>query len=400
MIIVLRIILAIALCQLCLAQQFQHVIIVIQENRSTDNLFGASGIPGADVVTQLKRGKVACLGTTILKGPNLSHNHQAFLAESNGIYPKGSCNYVSAGIQPYWDIASQYGFANYMFQTNQGESYPAHQFLFAGTSATDNVNNIMVSDNNSSNSAVYGCVRLALVPTLAPDGTVGSVESCYNRAALPDLITAAGLSWHFYASSSKTIWNAPASDPLYYGNKALISTKPQQILTDIATNKLANVVWITPAGAYSDHGGENTGGGPAWVASIVNAVGQSPYWQNTAILITWDDWGGWWDHVAPLANNTGWCSNYCYGFRVPLLVVSAQTPTGYVDNNIHDFGSILHFVETNFGLPNIGPGGWADAYADNLSEFFTPGESRSFTIIQARPLTKKELADRSDPDND
>ncbi len=141
-------------------------------------------------------------------------------------------------------------------------------------------------------------------------------------------------------------------------------------------------------------------GGPAWVASIVNAVGQSAYWENTAILVTWDDWGGFWDHVPPLANDTGWCMEYCYGFRVPLLVISAQTPS-MVDNDVHDFGSILHFVEANFGLGNIGPGGWADSFADDLSGFFPDGLARrKFVPIKARKLTTKELADHGAPDND
>jgi phospholipase C len=171
------------------------------------------------------------------------------------------------------------------------------------------------------------------------------------------------------------------------------------VLTDIASGNLANVVWVTPAQAYSDHPAGTNGGGPAWVASIVNAVGASPYWQNTAIFVTWDDWGGWWDHVAPPVNSTGWCANYCYGFRVPLLVISAQTPP-MVDNDTHDFGSILHFVESNFGLGQIGPGGWADAWADDLSGFFVQQAHREFRTVKARKLTKAELADRGEPDND
>ena len=120
------------------------------------------------------------------------------------------------------------------------------------------------------------------------------------------------------------------------------------------------------------------------------------YWQNTAILVTWDDWGGWYDHVSPLANNTGWCGSYCYGFRVPLLVISAYTPA-MADNQTHDFGSILHFVESNFGLASLG---YADAFADDLSEFFVPGKPRQFLRVKARKLTARELADVGDPDEE
>jgi phospholipase C len=90
----------------------------------------------------------------------------------------------------------------------------------------------------------------------------------------------------------------------------------------------------------------------------------------------------------------------CYGFRVPLLVISAQTPAGYVDNNVHDFGSIMHFVENNYSLGLIGPGTWADSYADDLSGFFQPGTpARAFHPIKTRKLTSAELADKGDPDD-
>ena len=83
------------------------------------------------------------------------------------------------------------------------------------------------------------------------------------------------------------------------------------------------------------------------MASIVNAIGNSPYWSNTAIFITWDDWGGWYDHVPPHSI----INSYEYGFRVPLIVVSPYAKPGYVSHVTHDFGSILKFIEQNFGLP-------------------------------------------------
>lgn len=105
---------------------------------------------------------------------------------------------------------------------------------------------------------------------------------------------------------------------------------------------------MIPDGRWSDHANDNTGLGPSWVAAIVNAIGgfnnNCGYWQNTAIVIAWDDWGGWFDHEPPvvLAGNQG---DYQYGFRVPLIVVSAYTPRGYINNvNPHDFGSILRMV--------------------------------------------------------
>jgi phospholipase C len=170
-----------------------------------------------------------------------------------------------------------------------------------------------------------------------------------------------------------------------------VNFRPSKVLTDITDCKLAGVSWVTPSGANSDHANSNTGGGPSWVASIVNAIGNNPkckddevYWDNTVILITWDDWGGWYDHEPPtiLAGAQG---DFQYGFRVPFLVVSAYTPAAYVDNNRMDFGTILRFVENNFGIAE-GSLDFADARATgNLSEFFNLKQvPRVFQTIPAR----------------
>ena len=115
--------------------------------------------------------------------------------------------------------------------------------------------------------------------------------------------------------------------------------------------------WITPTTASSDHARGTDGSGPAWVASIVNAIGNSTscdggtgYWNNTAIIVTWDDWGGWYDHeippVPPAPQN-----GYQYGARVPVIVISAYTQPGYIDNTkYYDFGSFIRFAEHNFGI--------------------------------------------------
>ena len=131
------------------------------------------------------------------------------------------------------------------------------------------------------------------------------------------------------------------------------------------------------------------------MASIVNAIGNSQYWDNTVILITWDDWGGWYDHVAPTVINS-----YEYGFRVPLIVVSPFAKQGYVSHVTHDFGSILKFIEEVYHLPSLG---YADALADNLSDCFDFHRHNRFHQIRARYGAKYFLNDRrppTDPDDD
>ena len=138
---------------------------------------------------------------------------------------------------------------------------------------------------------------------------------------------------------------------------------------------------MIPNSFNSDHIGDvrNTGG-PSWVASIINAVGSSPctnpdgssYWNSTAIIVTWDDWGGWYDHEPPTIEPYPQ-GGYQMGFRVPLIVVSAYTPPGFISNSREDFGSVVRFIERNFRITE-GALTFADVRGTgDLTEFFSLG---------------------------
>ncbi|HEY6331614.1 MAG TPA: alkaline phosphatase family protein, partial [Blastocatellia bacterium] len=182
------------------------------------------------------------------------------------------------------------------------------------------------------------------------------------------------------------------------------------VLRDINACKLQSVSWVVPTCQNSDHAGCTDGGGPSWVASIVDAIGSassceggSGYWQDTAILITWDDWGGWYDHEPPtiLPQPMG---DYQYGFRVPLIFVSAYTPKSIINNEHHDFGSILRFIEFNFGIPE-GALNFADARSQtDLTNFYDLTQPpRAFQTIAAPKNADFFLNDKRpqlDPDDD
>ncbi|HEU5479852.1 MAG TPA: alkaline phosphatase family protein, partial [Candidatus Tumulicola sp.] len=125
---------------------------------------------------------------------------------------------------------------------------------------------------------------------------------------------------------------------------------------------LPAVSWVIPDGVDSDHSNGGQDNGPDWVASVVNAIGESSYWNSTAIIVVWDDWGGFYDHVPPpQLDSVG------LGFRVPLIVLSPYAKTGYVSHTQYEFGSILKFVESTFGLPSLGT---TDVRANNLTDAF------------------------------
>ena len=363
----------------------QNVVVIFQENRTPDNLFGSNPnfLPGVDIATS----GVNSLGQTIPLTPvplandyDLSHAHSAFVA----MYANGNMNgadkvkitcakgatdcpppnpqfkYVdnSTGLlNPYFQLAEQYTFGDRMFQTNQGPSFPAHQFIISGTSAPSEFSDLFVAENpggvtNAGNNT--GCTAPSgeFVRLIDPSSSESqSMYPCFEHQTLVDLLDNAGVSWQYYTPSAGSIWTGPnAIRHLRFGSDWAnnVVLKPSQVLTDIAAGQLANVTWVIPTGQESDHPGGN-GLGPSWVASVVNAIGQSQYWDNTVIFITWDDWGGWYDHVAPTVINS-----YEYGFRVPLIIVSPFARQGYVSHVTHDFGSILKFIEEALSLAFAG----------------------------------------------
>lgn len=430
----------------------QHIVIIFQENRTPDNLFQDPALisRGADIASS----GVNSLGQTVPLAPinlgttgsnpqnyDLLHTHASFVAMYDGgkmdganlipcnpaancppnAHPDPQFKYVMpADVQPYFALAEQYTFGDRMFQTNQGPSFPAHQFIIAGTSAPTAGSPLFAAENPPLDPA--GCIASRL-NTVAMIDAAGNEDAeppqypCFEHPTLTDLLTAQNVSWRYYAPSAGSIWTGPdAIDhicvPLTLnGSVACTGAEwtanvviPQtQVLTDIQNGRLAQVSWVIPDGKSSDHAKVNDGSGPSWVASIVNAIGNSAYWGNTAILITWDDWGGWYDHVPPTVIHDGvsWGSGYVYGFRVPLIVVSPYARPGYISHVTHDFGSILKFIERTFDLTSLG---YADTNADDLSDCFDFAQApATFHTIAAPVSAAFFINDRRpavDPDDD
>jgi len=411
--------------------KIQHVVVIFQENRTPDNLF--HGLPGADIANGgfNSKGKYIPLTPVSLHAwYDLDHSHGAFLtmyddgkmdgADKIGMrcgMPQGcpanpQFKYVNpSDVAPYFKLAETYTFADRMFQTNQGPSFPAHQFIISGTSAPTATSKLFASENpfrqsgppKKSTFSNSGCASPAgiTVNLIDPSGNESRRQfACFEHPTLPDLLDSANINWRYYSVGDgwNALWNGPAAiRHLRFGRDwAKVVSKNTQILTDIAKGQLPAVSWVIPSGQASDHPLVTDGSGPSWVAAIVNAIGRSPYWADTAIFITWDDWGGWYDHVVPPIY-----SSYEYGFRVPLIVVSPYAKPHYVSHETHDFGSILRFIEKNFDLPSLG---YADLRADDLSDCFDFYQSPLHFHTIAAPVSAKHfLQDKTppaDPDDD
>lgn len=421
----------------------QHVVVIFQENRTPDNLFQDPVLisRGADIASSGLNSQgqtIPLVSTTLAVGYDQSHAHSAFVDMYDGGKMDGADKipvhcfvapcpppnpqfvYVQASdVGPYFQMAEQYTFGDRMFQTNEGPSFPAHQFIISGTSAPTATSNLFAAENTLVGTGCAGPPGSS-VALVDPSGAeTSTMYPCFEHPTLTDELDAKGLSWRYYTPTPDSIWTGPNAiqhmcQPQTQ-NGTLVCTgatwnkvilNPPQVLNDISSNQLPAVSWVIPSGPYSDHPGSlKTTGGPSWVASVVNAIGSSPYWANTAIIVTWDDWGGFYDHVPPpkvIDDGTSWGSGYIYGFRVPLIVISPYAKPAYISHVNHDFGSILNFIEQTFGLSSLG---YADGHTDdNLSDCFnfsqTPLTFQTISAPVGKDFFLHDTRPMEDPDTD
>jgi phospholipase C len=454
----------------------QHVVIIVQENRSFDNLFAR--FPGA---RGAKRGKekvkrdgrwvdrwVTLKASPLVMTGDLQHCHKTFEDDYDGgkmdgfnTETRGPCGghtspartipyqYIEqSDIEPYWQIATEWVLADEMFQTQGSGSFTAHQDLIRGGTC--------ITAGASCNPASPSPTTLSLVDNPgalpwgcdAPPGTHSSTINIYGQVQLRtgpfpcssdfpdygstgyqtmrDLLDAAGISWKYYTpcfsatvqphcSPSKDCGRYPCSGATYdaFDLVAPVRNGPEwgtnvswpetNIFGDITYGQLPAVSWVIPEDANSDHPGEKCGcdNGPSWVASVVNAIGQSAYWNSSVIIVLWDDWGGFYDNAPPPFQDK-WGG---LGFRVPMLVLSPYAVTGaaggYISHTQYEFGSILKYVEENWNLPSLGT---TDVRANSIGDVLNYGQApRGFIYIPSQHdaqyfIDQPHVAQRGDPE--
>jgi phospholipase C len=384
------------------AGKIKHVVYIVQENRSFDNMF--KGYPGADTRSygyNSKGKKIelqpypmgtpyeidhsaaamfsACNGTGVLPGTFCRMN--GFNKElSGGGPPNPEYVYVpQSQSQPYWDMAHEWVLADKMFQSQLDESFVAHQYVIAAQAAwsVDLPNGRWGCGGGSSD----------IVETITIRRTPGRpIHPCYSYQTLGDELDKARLSWRFYASTygSKSSgdgaeWSSyMAIRHIRYGPDWKYVISPNwKFITDVRAGKLANFTWVTPVCDDSDHVNCPGHYGPSWVAALVNTVGQSKFWDSTAIFVQWDDWGGLYDHVPPKHLDRD-----SLGFRVPLLVISPYAKQNFVSHVHYETASVLRFAEDLYGLGQLSV---ADARAASPAAdcFDFSQNARAFTKISA-----------------
>jgi phospholipase C len=359
------------------AGKITHVIYIVQENRSFDNLF--QGYPGADTVSKGMNsyGQTIALQSSSLKNVYIiDHSAYAMFAACNGTgsLPGTDCKmngfnneptyggppqnpqyvYVPhSESKPYFDMAHEWVVADRMFQSQLDESFVAHQYIIAAQAQ---------SSVDLPASLLWGCEggKYDTVSTITqnrdPNGP--AQQACFDYQTLGDELDKAHLSWRFYAprygndaGGNGGTWSAyQAVRHIFHSRewREKVISPNWKFITDVRAGKLANFTWITPECAESDHLECGGGYGPSWVSALVNTVGASKFWNSTAIFVQWDDWGGFYDHVAPPYEDYDGV-----GFRVPLLVISPYAKKGYVANVQYETASVLRFAEDLYGLAQL-----------------------------------------------
>ncbi len=361
-----------------------HIVVIVQENRTFDNLFAT--FPKANGTTQgtMHTGQVIPLTKGPLVSEDINHNYDTYLTDCD--LQGGKCKmdgfdlsyidgqrikankypyrYVDPSqITPYWTLAQQYVLADNFFQTQGSGSFIAHQDLIAGGTAINSTESL--ADDPSG--PPWGCnappsVVTSLITIQGQFLKNQGPSPCltYPTGTLRDLLDKHHVTWKYYTppyqkNTIGVMWSAFAAiDAVYNGPewKTNISMPETNVLTDVTSGKLPMLSWVIPSSHDSDHpwsahGADN---GPSWVASVVNTIGQSKYWDSTAIIILWDDWGGFYDHVPPaFFDDAGGL-----GFRVPVLIVSPYVKAGSIAHTQYEFGSILKFIEGRFNLGSLG----------------------------------------------
>ncbi len=372
-----------------------HVVIIMQENRSFDNYFGtypgADGIPSNYCLPENPNATGSpCIKPTLSTDPRISKDlchtqtcslmaydggkMDGFLAGSQGNVNSEDINstiYYDNSTIPYlWNFASHFVLADHFFSSVKSYSQPNHWYMVAANSPIVSINESAAQQQKQ----------------ISPNGFPLYIDEAQNIKTIADELNGAGVSWSYYdqpiPSSCSFVLSVQASPACSYGNglgrinpydywnaffaKNSSYTNPYinhfqwrgQIFSDIKNGKLPSVSWVIPAGAISDHPPANITLGMWWVTDVVDAIEQSQYWHNTLIVVLWDDYGGFFDTVAPPS-----VPQYGLGFRAPALIISAYSRPGYIDHTIYSFESTLKFIEWRWNLPSLN---FRDSQANNL----------------------------------
>jgi phospholipase C len=362
------------------SQAIQNVIVVLQQDRTFDNLF--AGYPGADAPTtgQTHDGKLVRLRSISLKTvPECASSTNG--SNFKTIYNDGKMNgwdladpkdplcpytHVARGdVAQYWQLAKQYALGDHLFASTRYGDFANGLHVIAGTSKLSSKTFAVGPPSQEP----WGCDAPAGTTTpIVKNGhyELGGPFPCFTQfRTIADLLDTASVGWNVYSDE-----DSPAFvpfDPIKNVRlgpdwKNDVQHPASAILSDLSGGTLRPVSFVVSPGDVSDFPGMT--GGPKWIAKLVQASKNSTYWKHLAIVVIWTSAGGrrFYDNVPP-----AFLDQIGLGFRLPLLVISPYVKHGYVSHTQYEYGSILKFIEANWNLGTLGA---TDERATSIGDMF------------------------------
>jgi phospholipase C len=345
----------------------QHIVFIICENHTFDNYFGT--FPGADGATSglLSNGQSIPLSPMpdAYTGVALCNSWDCALQAMDGGKMDGF-DVMSGGnrsaytqadeqdIPNYWTYARRFAIADHYFTSVHGPSLPNHLFAIGAQSGG--------AIDNGAPGTVADCApnSNSTITVMDAEGQRSERTRCFDFRTLPDSLNDAGISWKYYADGGGFL---SLVNHIYNTSMWTTNVAPaDQIGVDAQTGHLPSVSWLLPPEYESEHPPDSMCDGENWTVSILNALMQGPDWNSTVVFLTWDDFGGFYDHVPPPQ-----LDQFGLGPRVPLLIISPYAKPGYISHTAYDHTSVLKFIETRYGLQPLTS---RDAAANNILDSF------------------------------
>ena len=390
--------------------RIEHVVFIIKENRTFDHLFGT--FPGADGVTsgQTCDGRTIELERAADKTQDAGHSFIDGITAINGgrmncFADNGYNQYLEEDIPNYWAYARAFVLADNFFSSIYGPTGIEHLWTFA--SQTDRF-----TDHERPGQFATGQREFCDDPfelmwsfkvlsaeeereafALEERGEAGTVSlrrywelrwPCTDVEVLPDLIEDAGLTWKEYRGENQWVQPLRIVRHVRYSDMWDHVVSDARFLADLERERLPAVSWLTPSFGNSDHPPVSICKGENWLVEQLNALGRSEYWDSTAVVLTWDDFGGFYDHVPPPHVDI-----YGLGPRVPTIVISPYARRGVIDSDVMEFSSVLRFIEQVFELPALNE---RDRTSDDMLDAF------DFTQAPRDPLLLERRACPDEPE--
>lgn len=389
----------------------KHVVFIIKENRSFDHLFGrmpgVNGVTKGDMIVSPFMGipkMVKAKPDEVISRPLAPPPGQRYPSDIPHDYTQWVWMYNNGamdgfGVNPnavefaytqqrpkdipnYWHWAENYPLSDNFFASAVGPSFPNHLFTIAASSAQTHDN----PSQDAEQIAEMGKQKLAKtwgcdIPSSGEigiyakdrefngyDKPIKMTRPCFDIPTIGDRLNKKDVPWAYYAPTSHQvgyIWSSYEAIKKYANDEELFAKHVlpvDNILTDIENGDLPPVSWVIPRFEWSEHPEYSMCWGEDWTTKIVNELMESPDWENTAVFVTWDDWGGFYDHVPPPQ-----VDGFGLGFRVPTITISPYAKKNYTDSRLGEFSSILAFIEDNWGLKPLTE---RDRRANNMFQNF------------------------------